>query len=279
MDKSRIFITGDLHGSLDIDKLNTKHFPKQKSLTKDDYLIILGDFGLIWDVNESGKNEKHWVDWLNSRTYTTIVVPGNHENYDRMEQLPEVDMFGGKVLKYTDSIFILKRGAVYTIGGKTFFTIGGAFSIDKNIRKSHISWWEQEIPSYQEFNNGITSIEGCNYKVDYVITHTLPNTVLDEYMQYCKDSEVSRVLNQFSSEMTDIIRNRILDRFFDSEYFDAKHDAVTNYLDELFFGDHPLEFTHHFFGHMHNEWESKNGKHVLLYRKIIELDLDNGSYR
>ena len=44
----RIFITGDTHGENDIGKLNTRLFPIQKQLTKDDYVIIVGDFGACW---------------------------------------------------------------------------------------------------------------------------------------------------------------------------------------------------------------------------------------
>lgn len=45
---SRIFITGDTHGSYDIQKLARKNFPEGKTLTKDDYVIICGDFGCVW---------------------------------------------------------------------------------------------------------------------------------------------------------------------------------------------------------------------------------------
>lgn len=41
-----IYVTGDTHANIDIEKLNTTKFPQQKNLTKDDYLIICGDFGL-----------------------------------------------------------------------------------------------------------------------------------------------------------------------------------------------------------------------------------------
>lgn len=44
-----IYVTGDTHANIDIEKLNTTKFPQQKNLTKDDYLIICGDFGLCWD--------------------------------------------------------------------------------------------------------------------------------------------------------------------------------------------------------------------------------------
>ena len=42
---SRVFVTGDTHGDMDIKKMNMRYFPLQKELTKDDYLIIAGDFG------------------------------------------------------------------------------------------------------------------------------------------------------------------------------------------------------------------------------------------
>ena len=51
-----IFITGDTHGDFDIEKLSLKNFPEQEELTKDDYLIVAGDFGAVWDGGE--KDEK-----------------------------------------------------------------------------------------------------------------------------------------------------------------------------------------------------------------------------
>ncbi|MCI5599128.1 MAG: metallophosphatase, partial [Ruminococcus sp.] len=44
-----IYITGDTHQNIDISKLNTKNFPEQKELTKSDYVIICGDFGMVWN--------------------------------------------------------------------------------------------------------------------------------------------------------------------------------------------------------------------------------------
>ena len=50
-----IFITGDTHGDIDIQKLSSKNFPKGKTLTKNDYVIVCGDFGLVWDGSNSDK--------------------------------------------------------------------------------------------------------------------------------------------------------------------------------------------------------------------------------
>ncbi|MDD4804164.1 MAG: metallophosphoesterase, partial [Candidatus Pacebacteria bacterium] len=71
---SRVFITGDLHGKGEISKLNSKNFPVGKELTKEDYVIILCDFGLVWNNDDE---DMYWQNWLNSRNWTTLVVDGN----------------------------------------------------------------------------------------------------------------------------------------------------------------------------------------------------------
>jgi len=276
---SRLFLTGDMHGYEDIYKLNSKNFPQQKELTKDDYLIVLGDFGLVWSVNEFKRDEAYWVDWLSTRKFTTIVVLGNHENYDRILKLPEVDMFGGTVWKYTDSIFILKRGAVYNIHGKKFFTMGGAESIDKNIRIPQISWWKEEIPSYEEFDNGMNALADNNNKVDYVITHTAPTRVIVQYMNHCRDVYIDEFKGQYKDgELPEEFYDRITNTFIDKDYFEAKQCAVSDYLNVVIY-DNELDFKKLFFGHMHDNWLSKDGRFVMLYNDIIELDVMNGSYR
>ena len=57
-----IYVTGDCHA--DFTRFNTKIFPEQYGMTKDDYVIICGDFGGVWNRFEENKYEKHWMDWL-----------------------------------------------------------------------------------------------------------------------------------------------------------------------------------------------------------------------
>lgn len=56
-----IFITGDLHGHHDIHKFSTDRFTIQKELTRSDYVIICGDFGLRWC---DSAEEKYWLNGL-----------------------------------------------------------------------------------------------------------------------------------------------------------------------------------------------------------------------
>ena len=45
-----IYITGDTHGEFDFRKLTTEYFPEGANHTKNDYVIICGDFGGVWDA-------------------------------------------------------------------------------------------------------------------------------------------------------------------------------------------------------------------------------------
>ena len=54
--------------------LNTKKWPEQKNLTKDDVLIQLGDFGFLWHKkNSKGEREDlYWQNWFAKKKYTLL---------------------------------------------------------------------------------------------------------------------------------------------------------------------------------------------------------------
>ncbi len=80
---NRLFVTGDTHGDYDIGKLSTDRFDSRK-LDKDDYLIVAGDFGLVFHPVQSTGREEYWLRWLAQKPFTTLFVDGNHENFDRL---------------------------------------------------------------------------------------------------------------------------------------------------------------------------------------------------
>ena len=169
-----IYITADTHIPHDCHKLNSKNFPEQEEMTKKDYVVVAGDFGLIWKNDEVFKI---WEEWFNNRNFTTLFVDGNHENFNWLEQFPIVDKFGGKVGKISESIYHLRRGEIYEIEGKKIFTFGGAESIDMLNRTSDVSWWKQEMPNYAEMNYGIDNLEKANFDVDIIVTHSCPLSI------------------------------------------------------------------------------------------------------
>ena len=129
-----IWITGDTHGTIDIKKLSKRNLSRfDFNGTQDDnFLIICGDFGLIWNANGESKEETYWLDWLESKPFTTLFVSGNHENFDRLysDEYEIINWHGGKAQQIRPHVIHLLRGEIYDILGKSIFTFGGASSHD-----------------------------------------------------------------------------------------------------------------------------------------------------
>lgn len=165
----RIFVCGDIHHENDIAKIQPQNFTIQKDLTKEDVLIIAGDWGGIWYNDYRNKN---LLDWWELRNFTTLVVLGNHENYDVINKLCIVDKFGGKVRKVSDSVFIAERGEIYTINGKKILTLGGAESTDKQYRVEGYSWWKDEEITERDISYAFHKLKKYDFSIDYIISHT-----------------------------------------------------------------------------------------------------------
>ena len=56
-----IYITGDTHSNFL--RFTEEKFPIQTEMTKDDYIIICGDFGGVWTFEEESRREKEALDW------------------------------------------------------------------------------------------------------------------------------------------------------------------------------------------------------------------------
>ena len=245
-----IYVTGDCHGNFQ--KFSTEQFPEQQKLTKDDYVIVCGDFGGVWNYEKESNNEKYWLDWLNDKPFTTLFVDGNHENFDRLYNYPETTWNGGKTHQIRPSIQHLMRGEVFTINDKKIFTFGGASSHDiqdgildmseeeriylyrktgRYFRIRNFSWWEQEIPNEDEMQNGLNNLQEVNYNVDYVVTH-------------CAPTNVQLLLNSC-----------------------FKSDTLTDYHQEI---QNKLNFKKWFFGHYHID-KSVNGEFSCTYNNIIPV--------
>lgn len=246
-----VFVTGDCHG--DFKKFSTDRFPIQKELTKDDYVIICGDFGGVWAYEHESNQEKYWLKWLDEKPFTTLFVDGNHENFDRLYSYPVNEWHGGKVHEIRPSVLHLIRGEVFDIDNKKFFVFGGARSHDIKdgilnmdeedkiyrynkmgayFRIRNYSWWDLEMPANDEMENGIRNLEKCNFKVDYVITHCTA-TVTQTLMS----------AGQF------------------------KADMLTDYLQNI---KEKLNFKKWFFGHYHID-KQIDMQFVCLYENIMQV--------
>ncbi|MDR3292732.1 MAG: metallophosphoesterase [Clostridiales bacterium] len=224
-----IYITGDTHGQHDFGKL--KRFAAgHTELTKADYMIIAGDFGGVWSAKTLERDIKPYADL----PFTVLFVDGNHENFDLLNAYKVENWNGGKVHKITDGVIHLMRGQVYEIDGNSFFTFGGAESIDKYMRTEGVSWWADEVPSYKDGEEAHQNLEKVGYKVDYIVTHSIDEKAL--YMP----PFVSYGFEPFAT-------NRVLSNF-----------------------EETVKYKHWYFGHYHID--AKIGdKKTALYQDIITL--------
>ncbi|MBR4580072.1 MAG: metallophosphoesterase [Lachnospiraceae bacterium] len=170
-------ISGDTHGILDIDKVVHFFETHEGKYTEEDYLIICGDVGVC---GFSPERESQVRKILRELPVTTLFIDGNHENFNELNSYPEDEWNGGKVHMIENNIIHLMRGQVFDIDGTTFFTFGGAYSIDRAWRTEGVSWFQEEIPNEEEYEEGRKNLEKAGFRVDYVLSHTGPREVVSE---------------------------------------------------------------------------------------------------
>lgn len=219
-----IYLAGDTHGTFDLGKL-IRFFEcaEELHLTKNDYVIILGDCGVVWDGSVGDEKVKHALQKL---PVTVLFIDGNHENFDLLNSYPVEEWHGGKVHIVASDIIHLMRGQLYNIEDKTFFTFGGAFSVDKALRREGIDWWPEEIPTNDEYKEGWRNLEDVDLCVDFILTHTAPMEVVRE-MGYDEDPEEEQELRRFLQKIVDNVS-------FDAWFFGHFHEDVN--VDDTFIG-------------------------------------------
>lgn len=164
-----IYITGDTHRELDIWKINPDDsFVQGKNLTSNDYVIICGDFGCVWD---GASGDEFWLKWLSSLPWNTVFIDGNHENFDVLKNYPIEVWNGGLVHKIRHNVIHLMRGEIYHIDGFSFLAFGGGYSHDWQYREEHKTWWKDELPNKEEIDRLAINLKKAQYKVDYVLSH------------------------------------------------------------------------------------------------------------
>lgn len=156
-----IYVTGDLHG--DISRFKAKTF---KKLKKNDYLIVCGDFGFVWDG--SAKEQKR-LKWIGKRKYTVLFVEGTHDNLDLLNAYPTAEWNGGLVHEISGNLRHLCRGQIFTLEDHTIFAFGGGESGDAENRSE--SWIQSELPSPEELATARERLARADHHIDYVITH------------------------------------------------------------------------------------------------------------
>jgi hypothetical protein len=246
-----IYATGDCHGNFQ--RFKPHIFTEQKAMSRDDLVVICGDVGGVWFGDTRDDDQ---LDWLEALPFTTVFVSGNHENFDALARYPIQEWNGGKVQFIRPHVIHLLRGQVFTLQGRTFFTMGGASSHDiadgilepddpcferkykimrsqgKQFRINHMTWWKEELPTEEEYAEARRNLDACGWEVDYIITHAAPNSIMDQVVKE-----------------------------------DIQHDELTDFLEEV---KQKARYHYWLFGHHHDN-KAVDDKHILLWEQIVRV--------
>ena len=254
----------------------------------DNYVFICGDFGGVWEINrlnsEEPKNERYGLNWLDSKPFTTLIVPGNHENYDRLtgiiderllnswlyEKMPAPEkeklrrgyprMFwnGGYVRELRPHVLMLEPG-VFMINGMKCFVYGGARCHD--IQGGILN--PTEYFSENEFNEAYkrTCKKGLLFRVKGISwwEQEEPGEEFEEEAWKALDTVGWKVDFVFTHDCP--ASDRVCLGY-------EEDTRLTSFLEKV---KQKIDYKHWFFGHLHDNRTLPGGKDHLLYEQIIRI--------
>ena len=207
-----IYITGDIHR--DFSRLDNMNF------NKDDLLIILGDAGINYYLNEEDNKFK---EYLKKYDVKMFCIRGNHEERpENISTYKEINMFGGKVYIEEDypNLIFAKDGEEYNIDGKSILVIGGAYSVDKEYRLIYgYKWFKDEQLTKEEMDAIYNKVKGKHF--DVVLTHTCPYKYepVEVFLSGIDQSKVDTSMEHFLDKIEESIK---YDKWYCGHYHTEK---------------------------------------------------------
>lgn len=125
-----LYVRGDIHGE-PISAFSYSSRPEMRDLTDNDYVVILGDWGVVWNDDHKG-DTIYKLKWMANKPWIWVCLLGNHDNWDWALSLPKVQTEIGEVRECIyesvvyDNIYIVADPSVLDICGEKCFCIPGA---------------------------------------------------------------------------------------------------------------------------------------------------------
>lgn len=291
-----IFVTGDTHGSQDLHtmddgymhRLSTRRFPQQHELTKDDYVVICGDFGGIWSSQRDScgetADERYGLNWLEKKPFTTLFVPGNHENYDRltgasketangwlfsrmsdaekqrfMEGYPKADWHGGTVRVIRPSVLMLEPG-IFDLNGKKCFAYGGAPSHDVKDGILDPLRFPNEASFMREYRSMYANFMQFRVKSVSWWEQEIPSPELETKAREALDNAGWKADFVFTHDCPRSTRAQL--------GFNDDLTSLDAFLEEV---KQKLDYRHWYFGHFHMDKDMPGCTEYVMYQRITQI--------
>ena len=162
-----VFITSDTHGELE--RLTDK---KLKFIKKYDTVIVLGDFGFVWD--DSRQQDKN-LKKLAKLPFRVLFIDGYNENFSALKKYPDTVYLGARAKEICPGqIYYIKRGEILEIEDMKVLCFGGADDWMPDIFSDY-------PPVQEDFDRCSANLEKAGWKVDYILTHS-PSGIISRFM-------------------------------------------------------------------------------------------------
>ena len=195
-----IYITGDKHGDFDF----LDYFCEKYNTRIDDILIILGDAGINYYLNELDYKLKNKIS---KYPITLFCIHGNHEERPENINTYITKEFNGGLVYYEKeypNILFSIDGEIYNFNGNKTISIGGAYSVDKQYRlEVGLKWYQSEQPSEEIKNRVRESLKENNNEIDVILTHTCPYKYVptEMFLPWINQSKVDNSTEYFLDEI------------------------------------------------------------------------------
>lgn len=160
-DIGKALILGDTHMHRGFLKRATR-FAKENDC---DAIIQVGDFGFWPRVKPN---------FAKYQTLPTFFIDGNHEDHDALKR------YRNGINQIFPNVYYLNRGFVSLVGFANCMFVGGAYSIDKNLRTEGWDWFKEETLSEEEFDK-IMEYKG---EIDVLFCHDCPHDAVPHSKSY-----------------------------------------------------------------------------------------------
>jgi hypothetical protein len=166
----RIVVAGDWHGNEEWAVSVIRRVPALLASESQRLILHLGDFG-IWPDKAGRVYLDRVSEALAEAGAELWFVDGNHEDFERLDQLDRKPGADGRVT-VVPRVMHLPRGYRWSWHGRTWLACGGAVSLDRAVRTEGVDWWPQEeITTAQE-----VAISSSGH-ADVMVCHDCPSGV------------------------------------------------------------------------------------------------------
>lgn len=165
------YITGDTHR----DFHRIEDFCARINPAPEDVMIILGDAGINY---YGGWRDRDLKRRLAGLPLTLFSIHGNHEQRPCKSPSYHTALWNGGEVYVEDkfpNLLFAADGSFFSFDGVQTFVMGGAYSVDKDIRLArNWAWWPDEQPDEEARQWAEQQLAANGWRTDIVLTHTTP---------------------------------------------------------------------------------------------------------